>query len=236
MVKSSDTLLKKYADSWLKTYKASAGINTKAMYNNAVNHYIKPELGDLPLNKIRKSDVQKLINDNQNHPRICEIIKMTIVQILNSAIDDKLLTENVASKVALLKRHKSERRALTDLEKEAIKKADFTPPEKAFVMLLFYFGLRRGETLALTKADIDLKHKILIVNKTIVFNVNIPIVKEGAKSDAGNRCIPIPESATAFLRDFLKSIDTFFTFFPGKTMKRFLRHNMSECGKRSLKK
>lgn len=215
-VKESDMLLKDYADSWLETYKSSAGINTKAMYDNAINHHIKPELGHLPLNKIRRSDVQKLINDNQEHPRTCEILKMTMVQILNSAADDKLLTENVAKKAVLPKKHKSERRTLTELEREAIKKADFAPKEKAFVMLLFYFGLRRGEALALTKADIDLKNKILIVNKTVVFDVNTPMVKAGAKSDAGNRIIPIPESATAFFKDFLKSVDTFY-LFPGKT-------------------
>lgn len=215
VIKTSDTLLEDYAKTWLETYKSSAGINTKAMYNNAVNKHIIPELGHLPLNKLVRSDLQKLINDNQEHPRTCEIIKMTMVQILNSAIDDKLLHENIAKKVTLPKRHKAEKRALTDLEKEAIKKADFTIKEKALVMLLFYFGLRRGEVLALTKSDIDLNKKVLTVNKTIVFDVNKPVVKTGAKSDAGNRSIPIPESTESFLKQFLKETDT-FCLFPGK--------------------
>ncbi len=137
---------------------------------------------------------------------------MTLVQILNSAIDDKLLHENAAKKVTLPKRHKADKRALTELEKEAIKKADFTMQEKAFVMLLFYFGLQRGECPALTKADIGLKKKTLAVNKTVVFDKNIPTIKDGAKSDAGNRTLPIPESAESFLRDFLRSIDSFYLF------------------------
>ena len=86
---------------------------------------------------------------------------------------------------------------MTGLEREAIKKADFTPQENTFAMLLFYFGLRRGECLALTKSDIDFKKKILTVNKAVVFDVNTPIVKTGAKSDAGNRTIPIPESVSS---------------------------------------
>lgn len=215
IIKQSDMLLQDYIESWMETYKAAASINTKAMYTNAVKTHICPALGYLPLNKIVRSDVQRLINDNQDHPRTCEIIKMTLVQILNSAIEDKLIHDNVAKKVVLPKRHKSDKRALTDLEKEAIKKADFTTQEHAFVMLLFYFGLRRGETLALTKSDIDLKKRTLTVNKAVVFDVNTPIVKAGAKSDAGNRSIPIPEGAVPFLRDFLKSVDTFY-LFPGK--------------------
>lgn len=215
IVKKSDILLKDYAESWMETYKAAAGINTKAMYNNILNHYIKPELGGLPLKDIRRSDVQKLINDNQEHARTCEQIKMTLVQIINSAIDDKLLYENVAKKVVLPKRHKSERRPLTETEKIAIKEADFTMHERAFILLLFYFGLRRGEALALTKSDINVKKKIITINKTVIFDINKPIIKLGAKSDAGNREIPIPESVQAFLTDFLKSVDTFY-LFPGK--------------------
>lgn len=214
-VKESDMLLKDYTKSWMQTYKSSAGINTKAMYNNVVNHYIIPELGYFPINKIHRSDIQKLINDNQDHPRTCEIIKMTMVQILNSAVDDKLLQENVAKKIVLPKHHKSERRPLTDTEKEAIKKADLNYQERAFITFLFYFGLRRGETLALTKSDVNIKRKMLTVNKTVVFDVNTPIIKIGAKSDAGNREIPIPESAQGFLTDFLKTVDTFY-LFPGK--------------------
>lgn len=211
-IKESDTLLRDYTINWMQTYKSAAGVNTKAMYNNTINHYIIPELGYFPLNKIRRSDIQKLINDNQDHPRTCEIIKMTMVQILNSAVDDKLLQENIAKKVVLPKHHKSERRPLTDIEKEAIKKADLNYQERAFITFLFYFGLRRGEALALTKADINIRKKILTVNKTVIFDVNTPIIKMGAKSDAGNREIPIPERAQGFLTDFLKTVDTFYIF------------------------
>lgn len=105
ITKQSDMLLRDYAKSWLNTCKVSAGINTKTMYDNAVNKHIIPELEHLPLDKIVRSDIQKLINDNQEHPRTCEIIKMTLVQILNSAVDDKLLYENVARKAAVPKRH-----------------------------------------------------------------------------------------------------------------------------------
>lgn len=235
VVKQSDTLLKDYADSWMETYKASASINTKAMYANIVNCHIKPALGHLPLNKICRSDVQKLINDNKEHPRICEQIKMTMNQILNCAVDDKLLTENVAKKVTVPKRHKSERRPLTDLEKEAIKKADFTLQERAIVILLFYFGLRRGEMLALTKPDIDLRQKTLTVNKTVVFDVNTPIVKTGAKSTAGNRIIPIPSHAMPFFRDFLKSVDTFY-LFPGKSYETLSKTQYVKLWQRIIQK
>lgn len=122
IVKTSDTLLRDYADSWLETYKSSASINTKTMYINAINCHIKPEIGHLPLNKIVRSDIQKVINNRQDYPRTYEIIRLTLVQILNSAIDDKLLHENAAKKVTLPKRHKADKRALTELEKKQLRK------------------------------------------------------------------------------------------------------------------
>lgn len=215
VIKQYDMPMSYYARSWMDTYKASAGINTRAMYQNIVEKHIIPEIGDLPLNKIVRSDIQRIINDRADHQRTCEQIKMTLVQIFNSAIDDKLLHENVAKKITMPKKQKAEKRALTDLEKEAIRRADFDFRERALVTLLFYFGLRRGEVLALTKSDIDMKKNLLTINKSVVFDKNTPIVKTGAKSDAGNRIIPIPEGAEAYLRAFLKSADTFY-LFPGK--------------------
>ena len=143
LIKESDTLFRDYVDNWFAIYKASVGINTKAMYDNIVNKHIKPELGYLPLNKLVRSDVQKLINDNQEHPRTCEQIKMTLVQILNSAIEDKLITENVAKKVTLPKRHK---KSLNRSGKRSHKKSRFYPsgrsPCKA--ALLFWTTARRS--------------------------------------------------------------------------------------------
>lgn len=235
IVKESDMLLKDYADMWYKTYKASVEINTKAMYKNAIDKHIKPNIGYLPLNKIKRSDIQNLINKNQDHPRTCEIIRMTLLQILNSAIDDKLLTENIARKVTLPKRNKTEKRALFDIEKKAIKKADLSLTEKAFINLIFYFGLRRGEALALTKSDINLKSNVLIVNKTVVFNGNNPIIKSGAKSDAGNREIPIPIGVKPFLRDFLKQVDTFY-LFKGKNAEIFTKSQYVKMWNRIVRK
>ena len=42
VVKTSDTPLAEYAKNWKDTYKSAVGINTKAMYDNIVNHYIIP--------------------------------------------------------------------------------------------------------------------------------------------------------------------------------------------------
>ncbi len=107
------------------------------------------------MDKIKKSDAQRMINDRWEHPRTCQIIRMTLIQILDTAVEDKLVNENVCRKLNMPKNEPAEKRQLTEEEKEAIKKADFTDRERMFVLILFYFGLRRGEALALTRSDID---------------------------------------------------------------------------------
>ena len=79
-------------------------------------------------------------------------------------------------------------------------------------------GILRGLYTIITTEDAlitDYVLEFLTVNKSAVINVNQTIIKEGAKSDAGNRTIPIPDSAVPFLRDYLKNLDTFY-LFPGK--------------------
>lgn len=52
LIKTSNTKLNDYIDSWMKTYKASVSINTKAMYRNIIDHHIKPAIGEYTLEEI----------------------------------------------------------------------------------------------------------------------------------------------------------------------------------------
>ena len=53
------------------------------------------------------------------------------------------------------------------------------------------------------------------MNKTVIFDKNTPAIKNGTKSDAGNRTLPIPESIEPFLKEFLQSVDSFYLFKHG---------------------
>lgn len=65
--------------------------------------------------------------------------------------------------------------------------------------LLLYSGLRRGEALALTWGDIDLKAGVIHVRKAVSFSGNTPVIKE-PKSASGVRDVPI----ITLLADVLK--------------------------------
>lgn len=215
-VKDSEMTMYEYADMWLNTYKAIKSINTQAMYRNIIEAHIKESIGMMKIKNIKSSDIQVMINERSDRPRICQQIMLTLKQIYKSINKDQLLPSHtcdfILDGISVPKYVAKEKRALTDKEKEALIKADFTLREKAFVMILFYFGLRREEALALMKNDFDMKKQTLHVQRALVYDKNTPVLKDSTKSFAGNRVIDIPTAIYPFLRDYLSSLDTLYLF------------------------
>lgn len=212
IIKESDMPLGDYADMWYKTYQEGRRTNTKAMYDNVVNKHIIPSIGHIPLNKLTQSDIQQMINSKLEMPNTCQKIKLTIKQVLNSAINDNLIVKNVANSVVLPKLQKPEKQPLTDREKEAVFKADLEEKDRMFIRVLYYFGLRREEAIALTRSDFDFKKRELHVQRTIVFDKNNPVIDDLMKSKSAKRILPIPDAVFADLRNFVLSSNTLYLF------------------------
>ncbi len=212
-VKSCDALFLDYCREWLRTYKAVRERNTQAMYANIIRKHFAP-LESVRVADLRKTHLQMIINSALDKPRTCQQIRMTFRQIVNAAIDDKLLPESALRticSVSLPKYLPQEKRALTDQEKRAIKVADFTPMQKAFVLIIYGCGLRRGEALALTRADILLSRSELRVCRALEFIGNDPAIK-GTKSANGMRTVPMPEFLTDYLREYLPTLSGDYLF------------------------
>ena len=178
------------------------------MYKNIIEKHLIA-LGTVKLTDIRRTHYQLVINNAVEHPRTCEQIKITMQQIIQSAISDKLLPvtayDIICKNIDIPKYRPGEKRALTPAEKGAIAKADFTDREKAFVLIAYGCGLRRGEILALTIFDISIERAELTVNKAIAFDGNNPYIKD-TKSTNGNRIVPMPPFLTDFLDGYIKSL------------------------------
>ena len=157
---------------WLKIYKSSVEKATYLGYENTINKHMAI-IGDIRLKDLKKTDIQMAINALNGHYESQRRLRLTINQMLECAIDDGLVSKNVCRRVELPHRPRSEKRALTNLEKKAIERCtEFTPKEKLFVYLLLYTGMRRGEVLALTQNDIDLKRDLIDVNKAVGYGKN----------------------------------------------------------------
>ena len=200
-----------YAEHWLATKKSAMEINTQNMYKRILDVHLA-SIFDLPLSSITNSVFQKIINDTIDRPRTCQQIYITFKQIIRMAESDNYITvgqhQQICKDISLPKYIRQEKRPLLDIEKAAIKTAAFSERESAFVYLLLGCGIRRGEALALTKFDFDFSANTVTINKSIVFDENLSIIKNSPKSKNGFRTIPIPDDVIKIIKPYVSSIPT----------------------------
>ena len=132
-----------YAWHWLAVAKSAKEKNTQAMYRNAIRAHLS-FLSDVGLQDIRHSHFQQAINNQLGHPRTCRIIQQTFTQIIRMAVQDRLLpksaVEDICTSISLPKYIKPEKRALTPVEKAALRAVSLDDRKAAFLNILYYCG------------------------------------------------------------------------------------------------
>lgn len=201
-----------YALQWLSVAKASREKNTKFMYENVIRVHLS-FLNNVKVSDIRHSHFQQAINQQIDHPRTCEVIAMTFKQVVKSAVRDHLLPrsalDDILADISMPVKKKSEKRPLSDLEKEAVRNVKLNPRKLSFLLILYYCGLRREEVLALTASDFDWKNKVVRIRRVIIFVGNNPELKDYPKSANGLRDVPLPDALIEKIREYVDSTDGF---------------------------
>lgn len=212
----NEYLFQDYARHWLQTKKSVREKNTQTMYDNIVEVHFS-FLADVKLCDIRHSHFEQAIANAVDKPRTCQLIYITFRQIMRMAVSDHFITkddfEQICDDIALPKYKRQEKRPLSDVEKSALKdcfsSGVFTSRERAFLTLIYYCGLRKGEALALTRFDFhfDRDGDTISINKVLIFDKNDPEIKDYPKTDNGVRIIPLPRTAGIFLREYISTLD-----------------------------
>ena len=213
-IKEDEVTVAQWGDTWLKTYKSGKEYKTYQMYDITLRNHIIRELGHIRLVDLKPYHIQGLINNRyrQGLTKTLKNIKLTIKQMLDQAVENELIIKNPANRIELPASNKNERRALTNEEIEIIKKAPLSLKQRTFVYLCLYAGLRRGEAIALSKADI--KKDIISVNKDLIFKKGIPEIKNRPKTDAGFRKIPVTVELKPVLDEYIKTVKGIYLFEP----------------------
>lgn len=203
-VSRNDMMFKDYARQWLEIYKADASLNTKRMYENIIEKHL---LIDTPVSLINRGCLVS-VADPSKGTRTRQQIIMTLKQICKCALRDKLISqatyEDIFTDTIKVKYKSPEKRPLFQYEKEAIFKADFSDMERAFVYILYFCGLRRGEACALTIEDVD---DNIHVYRAVEFDVNSPQIKD--TKNGVHRIVPIPNEAKCALKSYAESCDKY---------------------------
>lgn len=212
----NEYLFQDYARHWLQTKKSVREKNTQTMYDNIVEVHFS-FLADVKLCDIRHSHFEQAIANAVDKPRTCQLIYITFRQIMRMAVSDHFITkddfEQICDDIALPKYKRQEKRPLSDVEKSALKdcfsSGVFTSRERAFLTLIYYCGLRKGEALALTRFDFhfDNSGDTISINRVLIFDKNDPEIKDYPKTDNGVRIIPLPHTAGIFMREYISTLD-----------------------------
>lgn len=194
-----------WGELWLSQKKLTV---SAGMYSAYVGHFKKfVELYHIPINKVRLNDFQQIIfrlgsGEEALSKKTLNGVKQTASQILQLAIDNRVIDYNCASAIVIPASAKpaEKRRALTQDEQRWIRETPHRAQTAAMIMM--YAGLRRGELLPLLWSDIDFERKTISISKAVAYVNGRPQVKNCGKTDAALRTVFIPD----LLVDYLKGL------------------------------
>ena len=174
---------------------------------------IMPFFGNMPLNEIKAKDVRRWQNEMSSYrdeegngysDTYLRTMNSQLSAIFNYAVQYYDLKENPCRKAGSIgKSHASEMLFWT--KDEFLRFIDCMmerPIAYAIFMTMYYTGIREGELLALTPADIDFENSTLRINKNFQKIRGEEIITT-PKTPKSNRVIAIPETLRICLREYI---------------------------------
>ncbi|MGN1401619.1 MAG: tyrosine-type recombinase/integrase [Bacillus sp. (in: firmicutes)] len=178
-----------------------------------INGKILPFFGKIPLNEISPTDIRKWQNsltsfrDENGQPysqTYLKTIQNQLTAIFNYAVKYYDLKENPCHKAGGMGKKNADAMQFwtTDEFARFIEVMKDRPMSYAMFMTLYYTGMREGELLALTPADINLEQSTITVNKNFQ-RVNGKNMITTPKTPKSTRIITMPEGLRSCLETFM---------------------------------
>ena len=167
------------------------GYSTRNCYKGILNKHVLPQIGMMRLRDVRMVDVQKVMNSLQGMSRsTISTANSTLGQLFKTAVQNQLIPINPATELTVPAGTKGTHRALTRDEIALLAQNWQRHRSGIWAMIMLFSGLRRGEALALTWADVDLLDNVIDVNKAVQFESNRPKIGP-TKTRSSIRKIPL---------------------------------------------
>lgn len=169
-VEPSKLTVSAWVDVWLTEYMGNIKQYTHASYSGHIKNHIKPELGFIPLQKLRPHHVQAFYNDLQKAGKSAKTIKNihgTLHGALGQAVKLGYIKANPSDVCTLPRVVKKEIQVIPDDRVgDFLKRIDCHPFETIYYVDLFT-GMRQGEILGLTWDCIDFKNGTILICKQL---------------------------------------------------------------------
>ena len=206
--------------------------------------HILPFFGSKPINEIKASDVRrwqaKLMSSPNNYSQTyLKKINTELNSIINYAKRFYDLNTNPCGKAGTIGKAKAEEMDYWTYDEYIAFREGVKDKPLSYICfeVLYWTGMREGELLALSPADIDLDNKIISINRTYQ-RIGGKDVFTSPKTRKSKRKIPIPDFLCQELSDYIQSrymLDADEKLFP--VTKSYLSHEMIRgCKNTGVKK
>ena len=215
---------------WFQDYaKIKVRPSSHQTYQGYIHNHIRPNIGDIPLEKLTSLDLQKFYKKLLTTGRVDRVeakgqpkglsakTVRNIHQILSSALklaqEQSLILTNPAEGCALPRVEHQEMKTLTTVQLASF----FREARESGVFELYYLelatGLRRGELLGLKWEDVDLERGDLRVRRQ-VSRINGEVVEAPLKTKNAYRTLPLAEDTISVLKEQRKKVGNSPWVFP----------------------
>lgn len=206
--------------------------------------HILPFFGNKPINEIKASDVRrwqaKLMSSPNNYSQTyLKKINTELNSIINYAKRFYDLNTNPCGKAGTIGRAKAEEMDYWTYDEYIAFREGVKDKPLSYICfeVLYWTGMREGELLALSPADIDLDNNLISINRTYQ-RIGGKDVFTSPKTRKSKRKIPIPDFLCQELSDYIQSrymLDADERLFP--VTKSYLSHEMIRgCRNTGIKK
>lgn len=206
--------------------------------------HILPFFGSKPINEIKASDVRrwqaKLMSSPNNYSQTyLKKINTELNSIINYAKRFYDLNTNPCGKAGTIGKAKAEEMDYWTYDEYITFREGVKDKPLSYICFegLYWTGMREGELLALSPADIDLDNKTISINRTYQ-RIEGKDVFTSPKTRKSKRKIPIPDFLCQELSDYIQSrymLDADERLFP--VTKSYLSHEMIRgCKNTGVKK
>ena len=222
MLKAEQYTTGQWMDVWFENCaKIKVRPSSHQTYRGYIDNHIKPNIGDIPLNKLSSLHLQKLYKKLLTSGRVERIeskgqpkglsaktvrnINQVISSAMDFARDQKLISSNPTDGCALPKlEHKEMKTLPAEQLASFLREAKESGVFELYYIELYYIelatGLRRGELLGLKWEDIDLTQGNLQVQRQVA-RINGEVIEAPLKTKNAYRTLPLSSDTVGVLQE-----------------------------------
>jgi len=219
IVVNKNTTVKRWVEQWLEVDKRpTVRASTYDDIKSIADHHIIPVIGPLKMGEVKRINLQAILNDHAGKSfSLVSKLRIYLREIFDSAERDEIIVKSPARYIVMPETTRGTARVMTDAEYTATLEICRTHRAGLWLMTMLRCGLRPGETVPLVWPDIDFKAHTITVSKAVEFLSGKPHVNPGAKTEAGNRVLKIPDDLFALFQAAREQSSRLLIFTPARS-------------------